>query len=90
MTAEDRASQFINDWRHLKYGGAYKLEQLVTQAILDAVEEAEKEQMEKVMAQYGQSFITAVLEEREACAKVADVCTKPMHCNVAATIRGRK
>jgi len=37
MTAEERAAQFIKDWRHLKFGSADKLEQLVAQAIKDAV-----------------------------------------------------
>ena len=86
MTAEDRASQFINDWRHLKYGGADKLEQLVTQTIKEAVEEEHKWTLEQIEL-YSQE---AKKQEREECAKVADVCTKPMHCNVAATIRGRE
>jgi len=82
MTAEDRAFQVVNDWQHLKHPMSWskKLEQLITQAIKDAVEE-DRAGDEMYLA-------NAIADEREAIAEMAE--DDWFYKGFATAIRSRK
>ena len=92
MTPEERALQVLNDMQHLRRGmGDAVAQQIIVDAIENAVEEAE------VQVRAKGRLITAieVANEREACAKVAELyyTVEPeannMAHRIAAAIRGR-
>ena len=97
MTPEGRAKKLYEEIQPYGFeGDPYLVMPIITQAIDGAVEEW-KEKALRYAAQVvdidiavSEAVEEALAEQREQAAKLADTCTKVMHCNVAAAIRDRK